>query len=124
MEPTYRQTAAIAIQLTWWVLPLLSSTFVRAADAAPATDRSTYAQEIAVSGTPDDSYRLAQADQATPLPEEDKEESKKQAEQLEEVVVTGTHIRTTDAGAPSPEHCGSVPKDDEARRNSGHTTPG
>jgi outer membrane receptor protein involved in Fe transport len=70
-----------------------------------------YVQEMAVNGTvvnspevrADESSRyltLAQADQVTAVREQDKEESKKQGEQLEEVVVTGTHIRGVSPASP------------------------
>ena len=111
VRTTCRQGAAILPRLSWRVLPLLSSTFAFAVDPPPAANPSVYVQEMAVSGTAANSpevradessqyLTLAQADQVTAVQEQDKEESKKQGEQLEEVVVTGTHIRGVSPASP------------------------
>jgi outer membrane cobalamin receptor len=115
MRTTYRQSAAVLFQLSWSALALLSSGLARGAerDDRRAVDEPTHVEAMTVSGTPDNSpevgndessqgLRLAQADQsgAVPRAEQDKEESKKKAEQLEEVVVTGTHIRGVSPASP------------------------
>jgi outer membrane receptor protein involved in Fe transport len=102
------------LQLSWSALALLSSTFAYAADGFDprATDEPTYVDEIPASATPDNSAEvqsdessqgllLALADQnAATHVEQDMEESEKKAEQLEEVVVTGTHIRGVSPASP------------------------
>jgi len=114
MRTTYRQSAAILFQLSWSVLALLSSALAVGADHDDrrAVDEPTHVQGMAVSGTPDNSQEvrndessqgllLALADQnAASQVEQDREESKKKAEQLEEVVVTGTHIRGVSPASP------------------------
>ena len=97
MRTTCHQSAAIFLQLAWSVLPLMSSTLVRAADAPRATDQSVQGNnELS------EELRLAQADQPSAALEVEpgKEESDKKAERLEEVVVTGTHIPGVSPASP------------------------
>jgi outer membrane receptor protein involved in Fe transport len=114
MRTTYRRSAAILFQLSWSALALLSSALARGADHDDrrAVDEPTHVQGMAVSGTPDNSpdrrngessqgllFALADQSAATHV-EQDMEESEKKAEQLEEVVVTGTHIRGVSPASP------------------------
>jgi outer membrane receptor protein involved in Fe transport len=114
MRTTYRGSAAILLQLSWSAFALLSSAVAVGADHDDrrAVDEPTHVQGMGVSGARDNSpdvrndessqgLLLALADQnAATQVEQGKEESKKKAEQLEEVVVTGTHIRRVSPASP------------------------